>query len=197
MPSWLEDRIAAATGQALCRGKIPLTKGSCALSLARGGESYAIAGPFTHSARLAGQGGEQAEPCRAFYLTQASYTGGAALDACAPGFHMASLWEIFDPSNLKYDTSLGFTTDDSGSGPPSGVSEVGWVRTGRGKESSNTVNAPNCAAWTNSILWGTVVRLESIWLRLHPNETLATAVSPWVGETVACSTPHRVWCVED
>jgi hypothetical protein len=27
---------------------------------------------------------------------------------CAVGYHMASLWEIHEPSNLRYDTALGF-----------------------------------------------------------------------------------------
>jgi hypothetical protein len=46
---------------------------------------------------------------------------------------MASMWEISDPSNLRYDTQLGVTTADSGFGPPAGTSFVaffGWVRTG-------------------------------------------------------------------
>ena len=32
---------------------------------------------------------------------------------------MASMWEIHDPSDLRYDTDLGLTLADSGSGPPS------------------------------------------------------------------------------
>ena len=46
---------------------------------------------------------------RKFYLTQALHNGAQALSACAQGYHMASLWEIHDTSNLRYDTDLGLT----------------------------------------------------------------------------------------
>jgi hypothetical protein len=65
---------------------------------------------------------------RKFYLTQTRHVGNEVLAVCAAGYHMASLWEIFDPSNLRYDTQLGFTLEDSGFGPPS--FEGGWIRTG-------------------------------------------------------------------
>ena len=51
---------------------------------------------------------------RRFYLTPTEHDGAHALAACSADFHMASLWEIFDPSNLVYDTTLGFRRDDSG-----------------------------------------------------------------------------------
>ena len=53
--------------------------------------------------------------------------GSNATSACAAGYYMASLWEIYDTSNLECNTSLGSTLGDSGSGPP-GLN--GWVRTG-------------------------------------------------------------------
>ncbi len=56
---------------------------------------------------------------RKFYLTKTLHTGAQALSACATGYHMASLWEIHDPTNLRYNTELGFTSgSDSGFGPP-------------------------------------------------------------------------------
>ena len=55
---------------------------------------------------------------RQYYLTKTTHNGTAALSACQKDYHMASLWEIFDPSALKYNTSLGYTKDDSGQGPP-------------------------------------------------------------------------------
>ena len=75
---------------------------------------------------------------RKFYLTKTEdYTGSQALSACASGYHMASLWEIFDTSNLRYDTALGASSTDSGSGPPVAVyfglghfEGDGWIRTG-------------------------------------------------------------------
>ena len=69
-----------------------------------------------------------AEAGQKFYLTKDSFQGGQALTACAKPFHMASLWEILDPSNLKYDTGRGYINDDSGSGAPANV--IGWIRTG-------------------------------------------------------------------
>ena len=85
---------------------------------------------------------------RTFYLTKDFHDGSQALTACAPGFHMASLWEIFDPSNLRYDATLGFTRDDSGSGPPQG--SFGWIRTGTGATTSNFAGVGNCNAWQSN-----------------------------------------------
>jgi len=55
---------------------------------------------------------------RKFYLTRGVFSGADALKACAKGYHMASLWEIFDVSTLRYNDKLGATSDDSGSGRP-------------------------------------------------------------------------------
>ena len=44
---------------------------------------------------------------RSFYLTKATHKGFAGETACALGYHMASLWEIHEPSNLSYNTTLG------------------------------------------------------------------------------------------
>jgi hypothetical protein len=76
-----------------------------------------------------------AKKARKFYLTKTEFTGSQPLTACAKKFHMASMWEIFDVSTLRYDTENGFTLDDSGSGPPTNF--FGWVRTGF---SSNNVS---------------------------------------------------------
>ena len=67
-----------------------------------------------------GQGGNplNRDPRKAYYLTQTTHNGGQARSACAAGYHMASLWEILDTSNLRYNTELGFTQEDSGFGPP-------------------------------------------------------------------------------
>src|SRR5262245_25332331 len=67
---------------------------------------------------------------RKFYLTQDNtFDALEAPNACAAGYHMASLWEIFDPSSLVYDTALGHLSGD-GSGPPE--FHIGWIRTGGG-----------------------------------------------------------------
>ena len=55
---------------------------------------------------------------RQFYLTEAVVQGDQPITACAAGYHFASFWEIADPSNLKYNTTLGYTWSDSGQGPP-------------------------------------------------------------------------------
>jgi hypothetical protein len=131
---------------------------------------------------------------RAFYLTPLdAYDGSQALNACAAGFHMASLWEIHDPSNLRYDTTRGFATADSGSGPPSGWG--GWIRTGNDAlGESNVVGAINCNAWTSNSVnhFGSGVLLQLQWGSLA--ESL---ISPWRAGGAACNIQIKVWCVED
>jgi hypothetical protein len=62
-----------------------------------------------------------------FYLTPGVFVGSQALTACAKGYHMASLSEIFDVSGLTYNTKLGAILQDSGGGPPA---TAGRIRTG-------------------------------------------------------------------
>jgi hypothetical protein len=124
-----------------------------------------------------------------FYLTPTGVAGDQALTACAPGYHMASLWEIFDPSNLTYDTKLGFVTDDSGSGPPTAR---GWIRTGFQAEVSNNAGQANCNAWKSSSSsdYGTIVGLFPIW-GVDP-----ISISPWAAHIDLCSDSVPVWCVQ-
>jgi hypothetical protein len=129
---------------------------------------------------------------RRFYLTTTRHFGNQALSACAAGYHTASLWEILDPTGLRYDTELGLTQADSGSGPPSSFG--GWVRTGFNPGASLSPGSANCRAWTSagSTDLGTVVSLHNLW------ETDAVKiVSPWFATTFACDSEVRVWCVED
>ena len=143
---------------------------------------------------------KQLQP-RKFYLTPTdTYNGSQALTACASGYHMASLWEIFDTSNLRYDTQLGFTLADSGSGPPSdaiGDETEGWIRTGGRSASSNAAGETNCFAYTSSegTVGGTVVELQATWFIAQPLP--ANTISPWLGTTEPCSQMRRVWCVQD
>jgi hypothetical protein len=129
---------------------------------------------------------------RAFYITKDFHDGSQALTACAAGFHMASLWEILDPSNLRYDSTSGFTWDDSGSGPP--ISATGWIRTGNGASTSSAAGQGNCNAWTSSapLDRGTEVFLANLW-----ESTVPSPIHPWVGTVRTCSEVERVWCVED
>lgn len=139
---------------------------------------------------------------RRYYLTQTSPTGSsgdAALDACAAGFHMASLWEIFDTSMLAYDSVLGLTNDDSGAGPPTG--SYGYVRTGN--TSNNTTpsaGTSNCLAWSDSSGYGTMLSLEKRWYvsSSNPQEPAQATIIPWRASNTTCIVPGiHVWCVED
>src|SRR5690349_13974088 len=75
-------------------------------------------------------------PSRRFYLTKATFQGNKVLDACERGFHTASRFEIFNISLLRYDSTRGLVSDDSGTGPPGRAASygsedaTGWVRTG-------------------------------------------------------------------
>ena len=130
---------------------------------------------------------------RAFYMTQDAFDGSQAPTACTAGFHMASIWEILDPSALKYDTTLGLTRADSGGGPPSGF--AGWVRTGWAASAVETLGAANCNGYTSNdaTLFGTRVGLGANW------GTDVSRVSPWVPLTTTCngSPATKVWCVQD
>lgn len=127
-----------------------------------------------------------------YYLTTTLHDGNEALTACAAGYHMASLWEIHDPTSLRYETALGFTRGDSGAGPPTRT--FGWVRTGGDADESGLPGTSNCNAWTseNPFGEGTAVALPRIW-RL----TDGPVISPWTSVGELCVEPLRVWCVQD
>jgi hypothetical protein len=135
-------------------------------------------------------------PLRQFYVTAGpsglGFDGAHARSACTTGYHMASLWEILDVSNLGYNTSLGMTADDSGSGPPD---FGGWVRTGQESELSAQPGVANCGSWTlaDSVATGSYVFLNFNWSSGAP----MTPVNPWVGNTATCNNLFAVWCVQD
>ena len=128
---------------------------------------------------------------RRYYLTSSTTNGAGALTACATGYHMASLWEILDTTNLEYNSTLGWTNDDSGSGPPTGY--PGWVRTGYAGGSSITPGVGNCYAWTSSSssYSGTSVQLPTVWT------VAADQTAPWDADYWSCNTSLWVWCVGD
>ena len=136
-----------------------------------------------------------ADSRRWYYLTTTTHQGDDALTACDSGFHMASIYEILDVSNVRYDTVRGKTWADSGSGPAQYV--FGWVRTGDDAHTGNTVGYANCNAWTSSSAshYGTMVRLEDP--AAQDWNSAATRMSPWQGASVFCSLPTWVWCIED
>ena len=142
-----------------------------------------------------GQGGNpfNQDPRKSYYLTQTTHTGSQALTACAEGYHMASLWEIFDTSNLRYNTELGFNNADSGFGPPSGNS--GWIRTGGVPTNFNFPGVGNCNAWisASSADRGTVAALTPFWDSLN-----VTVITPWQSSsTTSCNSNIKLWCMQD
>lgn len=128
---------------------------------------------------------------REFYLSVAPLAAKSATQACAAGYHFASLWEVADVSKLKYNTELGYKTADSGSGPPT---VAGWIRTGGDDANSSQIaGTTNCNLWTSSdkSAFGSVAGLATAW------ESNAGVVSFWDPGVSACSVQRRVWCVEN
>ena len=103
---------------------------------------------------------------------------------------MASLWELLDTSNLRYSTARGFTTQDSGHGPPL---MGGWVRTGSDSGSTGAPGISNCHAWTSSSSShvGSYVYLPSDWTADYED------FMGWAIATAICSATLRVWCIGD
>jgi type II secretory pathway pseudopilin PulG len=130
----------------------------------------------------------QATGMRQFYLSKSWYSAIDAPDSCAAGYHFASLWEIADPSNLKYNTSYGYAKDDSGKGPPSNY--YARVRTGYGSDNSNTPGQANCNAWTTTTGFGTKVALDQTW-ESNPH------IGVWKVTASECSATATIWCIED
>jgi hypothetical protein len=134
---------------------------------------------------------------RGYYLTQDKYNGGDAngtdgngAGVCANGYHFASLGEIIDPSNLKYNTALGMTRTDSGQGPPTDY--FGWVRTGYSGSTSTTAGQSNCDAWASPSSGdrGTYAFLPNNW-------TAGQDIYVWEVNTGLCINQSYVWCVAD
>jgi hypothetical protein len=139
---------------------------------------------------------------RTFYLSKATVQGNAPLSACSSGYHMASLWEIYNVSGLRYDTSLGLTQDDSGNGPPAGagVTVSGWIRTGNLASSLGPAGASNCMNWksNSSHDTGSAVYLNPQWSQ--PSAWQNIVIWSWMGTQTtgwSCSEKQRVWCVQD
>jgi hypothetical protein len=104
---------------------------------------------------------------------------------------MASFWEIADPSNLKYNTVLGYSSSDSGSGPSSEL--YGWVRTGSVNDTSSVSGQANCDGWSSdaSNHHGTLVSLPVYWTAGWEDLGVWDAATSW------CVFEHPTWCIED
>jgi len=134
---------------------------------------------------------------RQYYLTKYSFKGskpsgsnGSGAGVCANGYHFASLWEILDPSNLKYDTVLGDDLLDSGKGPPSFT--LGWVRTGSSSYNIPNPGRANCSNWEFESGFGTVVSLTTNW-----TDSSNRDIFVWDAALQSCSQNVQVWCMED
>lgn len=129
---------------------------------------------------------------RTYYLTKTGFTGQHATTACAAGYHMASLWEIFQTAALQYNTALGRGSDDSGAGPPAGV--FGWIRTGNPSSNAFTsAGAPNCFAWTSSAHADVGAAIG-----LTFQEGASDNLAPWFeGANSSCDSSNGVWCVSN
>ena len=128
---------------------------------------------------------------RKFYLTTTTHDGLQAPTACTTGYHMASLWEVFDPTGLRYDRTLGELNDDSGFGPPANLS--GWIRTGANSQAAAGPGDSNCNAYTSNDLAhnGTTTQLSEEW------DSAGNEVSPWTAFERRCDVAAPVWCVQD
>jgi hypothetical protein len=129
-----------------------------------------------------------------YYVTNFNTLAGSVADvSCASGYHMASLWEILDPSQLTYASNLPVarTRADQGSGPP--TDWWGWVRTGFDASVADQAGRANCSAWSSSGVgdFGTIVQLSDTWT------AGAVAISPWQAQTWSCGGLVPVWCVSD
>src|SRR5215470_19805110 len=131
-------------------------------------------------------------PVRGYYLTRGTFDGSHALSACVAGYHMASVYEVRDPSNLRYDTNLGVNEDDSGLGPPS--LHTGWIRTGFNALVNIGAGFDNCNAWTSN---SAADNGTNVYLELDFLGSASTGTAPWFGQTDFCSRAVQVWCIQD
>jgi hypothetical protein len=139
-----------------------------------------------------------------YYLTVTSFTGGDAIKACDPRFHMASISEIKDPGNLQYATrstpAYDATPYDQVFGPPSDyMGYMGWVRTG----SFPIEGVPDYCDYSMSSFdhqRGTTLALHTqLWgdpyNNLYPSYT--ETESQKESNNNYYSHPQHVWCVGD
>ena len=140
--------------------------------------------------------GVPAKP-RMYYLTVTGFTGGDAITACDSGFHMASISEIQDPSNLQYadrsTAAYDSLVDGQRLGPPS--NHMGWVRSGVYPPSGSVFVCEDF--WDNrEDLSGTTLSLND-WFEAGIEQTSSTPNMWWQSAHSPCSQPEPVWCVED
>jgi hypothetical protein len=126
-----------------------------------------------------------------YFLTVDSFQANEARGACGKGYHMASLWEILDPTDLRYDAKRGQTQSDAGSGPPAG--EIGWIRTGSSSNSAGGPGSGNCNSWSSfmAMEFGSTAALSVDW------DGAGVAADPWTTSTSSCVAVLPVWCKQN
>ena len=133
---------------------------------------------------------------RRVYLTTTYHDGSQAGGpvVCARGYHFASFSEIFDPSTLEYEESLGQPPLSAGSGI---LDSEGWIRTPENAPVTGSSSTPaglaNCTNWSSASgsINGSVTGLATNW------DEPATMESPWRSGAIPCNVLAPVWCVEN
>ena len=138
-----------------------------------------------------------------YYLTTTGFTGGDAITACDPGFHMAILSEIQDPSTLQYAPRRTPAYDSPYDSPAFDQASdqfpdhTGWVRT---EADALTGLVYNCDVWRSSSdqQSGTMMMRGSLWGENGRSLYNSDPAAWWQAtRTASCSLPEHVWCVED
>jgi hypothetical protein len=138
-------------------------------------------------------------PLRKYGLSTTLVDGSQALTACPAGYHMATLFEIFNFTDLAFDDfGNSFSGYDRTGGPPGQPGGNGWVRTGTLSSSSDIAGVGNCNLWTSNSAagYGTFVGPEFDW-RTSTGTSSFNFVAPWRAGTTTCDVSGRVWCVQN
>jgi hypothetical protein len=182
----------ANAGSSLLRGNLATQNGITDTA------ALDIEGSRSGGGNVCGDNSCSLRDARRYYLTAETHNGANALSACTAGYHMASFWELFDPSQLQYATvpQRGVATlirADQGSGPPTGSDSFGWVRTGYFSQ-SGLPDAPgltNCDAYTITTGFGTAISPKYTW------NFNAEAFAAWDFNSASCGSSLPVWRIED
>jgi hypothetical protein len=141
--------------------------------------------------------GVQVKP-KVYYLTKNSFGGGDAIMACASGFHMASISEIQDPSNLQYanrsTTAYDSLVGDQSMGPP--LNHMGWVRSRVYPPSGFVYDCEDFQDKYDTQL-GTTLALYDFPFNSDAAQPASYPTKGWYTTHYSCSQPESVWCVED
>jgi hypothetical protein len=127
-----------------------------------------------------------------FYVTPTTFSGDQAdnFGNCTSGFHFASIWEIREPSLMRYDTLRGQTLADSGQGAPA---VEGWIRTGTAASTLPGLPAgrADCNAWSDPSLEGSSARPAQDW------SGVSERIGFWETAATLCTESLPIWCVEN